>query len=89
MARQKKYESATKVSFNVPNDVLERLDRLAEIGQLDRTRLIINILDEFSGVLELSGKVGVLQASVLIRNMAEYLNNFWVKKIKTTKIELL
>ncbi|MFZ5562867.1 MAG: hypothetical protein ACOZBW_02370 [Thermodesulfobacteriota bacterium] len=88
MARQKAQESATKISFNVPDEILERIDRLAEQAQIDRTRLIINILDETSKTLEFTGKVGLFQVSLLIRDMNDFIKETWAKSIKAKKIEL-
>jgi len=77
-----------KISFWVPKDMLERLDRIAKIADVDRTKLILNMLDEFSKTLDASGKVGILQLSVLIRNFGEKMNE-WAKNVKKKKVEPL
>ena len=77
-----------KISFWVPKDILERLDRIAKIADVDRTKLILNMLDEFSKTLDASGKVGILQLSILIRNCGEKMNE-WAKNVKKKKVEPL
>lgn len=88
MSAKKEQVSATKISFNVPDDVLARIDLLAEKAQVDRTRLIINLLDESSKTLEFTGKVGVLQVGLLIRDMNDYIKETWGKKVKSKKIDI-
>lgn len=77
-----------KVSFWIPKDILERLDKIAKIADIDRTKLILNMLDEFSKTLDACGKVGILQLSVLIRNCGEKMNE-WAKNVKKKKVEPL
>jgi hypothetical protein len=81
-------KNETKISFNCPNDVLERIEKLAKKADMDRTRLIVNMIDETSKSMELSGKVGLLQFSMLIRNMGEYMEK-WATKMKDKKIDLI
>jgi hypothetical protein len=72
-----------KISFYVPVEVLDRLDRIAEVADMDRTRLMVNILDEMSKTLLSTKKVGLLQISVLLRDLSE-----WGKKVaKQTKFK--
>ena len=69
-----------KISLNVPVEGLERLDKLAETADMDRSRLIVNMLDEFSKTLMATRRVGLLQLSVLIRDAGETLKE-WAKKV--------
>ena len=88
MSQKKEAKPVTKISFNMPDDVLERIDRLAEKSQVDRTRLIINILDESTKTLEFTGKVGILQVGLLIRDMNQYIQETWGKKVKSKRIDI-
>jgi hypothetical protein len=78
----------TRISFKVPNDVLEKLDKIAKIADIDRTKLMVNILDETSKTLIATDKIGVLQFSILIRNLGEKMQE-WAKKVKSKKVEPL
>jgi hypothetical protein len=69
-----------KISLNIPVEVLDRLDKLAETADMDRSRLIVNLLDEFSKTLMATRRVGLLQLSVLIRDAGETLKQ-WAKKV--------
>ncbi|SPD76294.1 hypothetical protein PITCH_A890003 [uncultured Desulfobacterium sp.] len=70
----------TKVSFWVPNDVLARIDKLAEMADIERSRLIINMLDEMSKSLMAVKSVGFLQIALIIRDAGEKLSD-WVKDL--------
>ena len=70
-----------KISLNIPQDVLDRLDKLAEAAEIDRSRLIVNILDEFSKSLMACKKVGIFQFSVLLRDAGEWMRE-WANKIR-------
>ena len=73
-----------KVSFDCPIDVLERLDKLAKLGDMPRSKLIANLVEVGVDTLEDCQKVGLLQASLLIRNMGESLKA-WAKKMREKK----
>ncbi len=73
-----------KVSFDCNVEVLERLDRLAKKGDIPRSKLIANIIEVGVESLEGSEKIGLLQVSLLMRNMAEHLK-VWSKKMKNKK----
>jgi len=78
----------TRISFKVPNDVLENLDKIAKIADIDRTRLMVNILDESSKALLATNKIGVLHFAVLMRNLGEKMDE-WAEKVKSKKVESL
>ncbi|MFC1580889.1 hypothetical protein ACFL4N_08255, partial [Thermodesulfobacteriota bacterium] len=65
-------------------EVLKRLDGIAKSADMDRSKLIVNILDEASKSLEATKKVGILQFSVLLRNMGEWMNK-WAENIRKKK----
>jgi hypothetical protein len=76
-----------KISLNIPVEVLERLDKLAELAQIDRSTLIVNIVDETSKTLQACGKVGFFQLAVLMRNLGEKMNE-WAESVKNKKIDI-
>lgn len=73
-----------KVSFDCSIDVLERLDRLAKKGDMPRSKLISNMVEVGVDTLESSEKVGLLQISLLIRNLQESMHD-WAEKMKERK----
>jgi hypothetical protein len=77
-----------KISFWVPKEIIQRLDKIAAIADIDRSKLIVNMLDEFSKTLDSCGKIGILQLSVLIRNCGEKMQE-WAKRVKSKKVEPL
>lgn len=69
-----------KVSFDCPVDVLERLDKLAEITDLPRQKLISNLVEAGVEACEDCQKVGLLQFSLLMRDMKKHMKE-WAGKI--------
>lgn len=84
--RTKKTEKA-KISLWVDSEVLERIDDLAKMGGITRTKLMNNMLDETSKTLRACGKVGILQVSLLIRDMGENLSD-WAVRLRGKKIDI-
>jgi predicted transcriptional regulator len=70
-----------KISLNVPQEVLDRLDELAEAAEMDRSRLIVNMLDEFSKTMMACKKVGIFQFSILLRDAGDWMKE-WAKKVR-------
>ena len=64
--------------------MLERLDTIANLADVDRSRLITNILDEVSKSLVATKKVGLLQFSLLLRGLIEKMNE-WAKETRERK----
>lgn len=73
-----------QISIRVPDELLERIDKIAELADMDRSRLITNILDESTKTLMATKKVGVLQFSLLLRSLSEMMKE-WAKKMKGQK----
>jgi predicted DNA-binding protein len=69
-----------KVSFDLPVDMLERLDKLAVITDLPRQKLISNLVEAGIETLEDCQKVGLLQFSLLMRDMKKDMKD-WAAKI--------
>ena len=76
------------ITFRCPKEVADRLNRLAEKADIPRSRLVGNIIDEVSKDLENCGKVGLLQFTIIIRDMKKNLS-IWAKKVKSKEIEPL
>lgn len=76
-----------KISLNIPVDVLKRIDKLAERAEMDRSSLIVNIIDETSKTLENCGKVGILQLTLLLRNLGEKMSE-WAESVKKRKVDI-
>ena len=70
-----------KVSFDCPVDVLERLDKLSDITDLPRQKLISNLVSVGVETIEDCHKVGLLQFSLLVRNMRDHLKT-WSKEMR-------
>jgi hypothetical protein len=77
-----------KISLNVPVEILERINQLAEKAEMDRTRLMVNMLDECSKTLMATNKVGIYQFSIIMRDFGEKMSS-WAKKIKAKKVDPL
>jgi hypothetical protein len=73
-----------QISIRIPGETLERLDEIARLTDMDRSKLIVNILDEVSKSILATKKVGILQFAFLLRNMGEWLDK-WVDSIKKKK----
>jgi len=65
-----------QISLRIPNEILVRLDEIAKLADIDRSKLIVNILDEGSKTLLASKKVGILQLSLLLRDMGEWMDKW-------------
>lgn len=74
----------TQISVRLPDEVLERLNKIAELADMDRSRLITNILDESTKTLMSTKKIGLLQLSFLIRDWSEKMNE-WAKGMSEKK----
>jgi len=61
-----------KITIDCPLELLERVDRLAEFGDVPRQKLITNLLDVGVDYLEATKKVGILHLALLVRDLREY-----------------
>ena len=57
-----------KITFHCPDDVADRLDKMAEKGDLPRSKLVLNFVEMGLAFLETTQKVGILQISLLLRD---------------------
>ena len=71
--------SEVTITFRCSKEIADRLDKLAEKADMPRSRLVLNIVDEISKTLEFTGKVGILQFGLLLRDLMET-HKKWAKK---------
>ena len=57
-----------KITFHCPDDVAERLDKLAEKGDIPRSKLVLNMVEVSLDFLESTQKVGILHIAILFRD---------------------
>jgi len=62
-----------KITFHCPDDVAERLDKLAAKGDIPRSKLVLNMVEHMTTFLEATNKVGVLHLAILLRDAGEKL----------------
>ncbi|MBN2179037.1 MAG: ribbon-helix-helix protein, CopG family [Deltaproteobacteria bacterium] len=73
----------TTVAFRCPKDLADRLEKMAEKGDIPRSKLILNMVETMLGYLEVTEKVGVLHLAMLIRDAGDNLKDVakkWRKK---------
>ncbi|MBA3004547.1 MAG: hypothetical protein FP813_11970 [Desulfurivibrio sp.] len=75
-----------KISIDCPVGLLERIDKLAEFGDVPRQKLIINMVEAGVDYLESTKKVGILHLALLFRDLGEYLKKH-ADKMKKTEIK--
>lgn len=74
-----------KITFHCPDDIAERLDKLAERGDIPRSKLVLNMVETMTAFLEATQKVGILHLAVLLRDAGDKLKDVSQKwKDKTT-----
>ena len=72
-------EEEKRISLVIKVDTLNRLDKLAKKGDISRAKLINNILELNVNGLERCGRIGILQTSLLIRDLGHNVLD-WAKK---------
>jgi len=72
------------VSFRCSTELFERINRMSEKGEISRARLIENLCEMSIGSLEACEKVGLLQLSLLFRDMQKCLKE-WSSDMKGEK----
>jgi hypothetical protein len=80
MSRRREMQDGVKVSIMLDRQMLELVDRLAVKADMERGRLIRNILEMNCRALEQSERVGLFQMSVLLRDLGEDLK-VWAKGV--------
>jgi len=76
-----------KLAFHCPADVAERLDRMAEKGDIPRSKLILNMVETMLTYLEVTQKVGVLHLALLLRDAGDNLKTVATKWRKKKSID--
>lgn len=72
------------ITFYCPAELVARIDRLAEKGDVPRSKLLLNIVEMSVDFLESTQKVGIFQLSLLLRDAADSLKNVskkWKAKV--------
>jgi metal-responsive CopG/Arc/MetJ family transcriptional regulator len=75
-------QDGKRVTIWLPQDLIKRIDDLADKAELDRGKLLRNLIQVGIETLEESEKVGLLQFSVILRDMKAALHD-WVENFKT------
>jgi len=65
-----------RITVWLPEDLIARADRLAAKGEMERGRLLRNLIEVGIDSLETSEKVGLLQLSLIIRDMGDALKKW-------------
>lgn len=81
MGRPKKDEIMETYSIRLTTDLVARIDLLAAKADIDRSRLIRNILQLQVETLERADKVGIFSLVLLLRDMEESLKG-WADHLK-------
>lgn len=76
MGRPKKEEAMETYSLRLSKDLVERIDRLAAKADIDRSRLVRNMLQLQVETLERANKVGIFALAILMRDMEETLKGW-------------
>lgn len=75
-----------KVTLDCPLVLLDRIDRLADFGDIPRQKLIANLLEVSVDYLEATKKVGVLSFAILMRDLGENATK-WAEKISQIEVK--
>lgn len=70
-------ENGRRVSLWLSNETIEKIDRLAKKADIERGRLLRNLIDVNIRSLERSEKIGIFHLALVMRSMQENLNA-WV-----------
>jgi metal-responsive CopG/Arc/MetJ family transcriptional regulator len=62
-----------KITFHCPDDLAERLDKLAEKADIPRSKLVLNMVEIMVDFAEMTHKVGIMQMSLLFRDAGDKL----------------
>ena len=71
----------------IDTGLMERIDKLAEKADITRSKLVTNMIEVSVETLEKSQKVGLLQLSLIMRDMEDWLLSKWVTHIKKGNLE--
>jgi hypothetical protein len=70
---KKEQKSIRKITFDCPEDLAERINKLAEIGSIPKSKLILNLVEVGVDFLEDTQKVGILHLALLLRTAGDKL----------------
>lgn len=63
------------ITFRCPDDVAERLDKLATKGDIPRSKLVLNMVETMIGFLEATNKVGILHLAIMFKDAGDKLKD--------------
>jgi len=66
-------KKGTTVAFRCSDEIVKRLDRMAEKSELPRSKLILNMVEIMLDYAEFTQKVGILQLGMLFRDASDNL----------------
>ena len=64
-----------KITFHCPDEIADRLDRLAEKGDIPRSKLVLNLVEVGIDFLEATQKVGIMHLALLLRDASDKLKD--------------
>jgi Ribbon-helix-helix protein, copG family len=79
-----------KITFHCPENVAERLDKIAEKSAIPRSKLVLNMVEIMLDFSEMTQKVGILQMSILFRDAGDKLKevaNKWRERTSLKDLE--
>ncbi len=81
MKEKETIQDGKRVTVWLSDSVISRVDRLADKAEMDRGRLLRQMIEVTTETLEESEKVGLLQFGLIMRDMKEALHR-WVQTFK-------
>jgi len=75
MARKKQDETLQNIVFRLTPSEIERLDRLAEKGDLTRSQFLRNLVTVGLEEVEILEKFGIIRTSLTIRDICSWMSN--------------
>lgn len=83
--RDEVMSDSRRVTVWLPDELITRADRLADKADMERGRLLRNMIQSGVEMLESSEKVGVLQLSLLMRDIEDAVKEMWShRSVNTT-----
>jgi len=80
-------KKGTTVAFRCSDEIVKRLDRMAEKSELPRSKLILNMVEIMLDYAEFTQKVGILQLGMLFRDASDNLKKVAKKWRERKSIE--
>jgi predicted transcriptional regulator len=78
---------AQKVTFHCSKELADRLDKIAEKGDIPRSKLVCNMVEILVSYCEFTNKVGIFQLGVLLRDAGRMLDKTAKKWRETNSVK--